>query len=254
MGQQMINGCRTAALAAVLLCGVAWAAAPAPSSSPPDFTGVWTNAGGPGIGGATRTAPTERPQLTPYAQARLDAYQKLVGGTDDSPGRWCVGTGMPGSMLGSGGYPMEIHQRPEQIIIVYEAHSEIRRIYFGDRNAAPEDRVPGRNGYSSGRWEGDTLVVETDNLVDQVDQRNTSHSADAKIVERYRLNGTDAQGRRILTVEMTMTDPTFYTKPVVMTKSWAQVPNGRVLPYECPEEMWINRIDEIAKEKGVPVP
>jgi hypothetical protein len=255
MGPRLISNGRAAAILAVLACTVAGAAAPpAATSSPPDFTGVWTNAGGPGIGGATNTAPTERPQLTPYAQARLDAYQKLVGGTDDSPGRWCVGTGMPGSMLGSGGYPMEIHQRPEQIIIVYEAHSEIRRIYFGDRNAAPEDRVPGRNGYSSGRWEGDTLVVETDNLVDQVDQRNTSHSADAKIVERYRLNGTDAQGRRILTVEMTMTDPTFYTKPVVMRKSWAQVPNGRVLPYECPEEMWINRIDEVAKQKGVPVP
>jgi hypothetical protein len=165
-----------------------------------------------------------------------------------------VGTGMPGSMLGSGGYPMEIIQRPEQITIVYEAHSEIRRVYFGDRNAKPEDRVPGRNGYSSGRWEGDVLVVETDNLVDQVDQRNTSHSDQAKIVERYRLNGTDNQGRRILTVEMTMTDPVFYTKPVVMRKSWAQVPNGRVLPYECPEEMWINRIDEVAKEKGLPVP
>jgi len=220
----------------------------------PDFTGVWTNAGGPGIGGATRAAPAEKPPLTPWAQKRLEAYNKLVGGTDDSPGRWCTGTGMPGSMLGSGGYPMEIIQRPEQITVIYEAHNEIRRIYFGDRNAKQEDRVPGRDGYSSGHWEGDTLVVETDNLVDQVDQRNTSHSEDAKIVERYKLAGKDAQGRRILTAEMTMTDPKFYTKPVVMTKSWAQVPNGRLLPYECPEEMWLDRIAERAKEAGVPVP
>jgi hypothetical protein len=235
---------RGAGVAAALFCLAA--AAAAPSQSPPDFTGVWTN--GPNAG------PTEPAQLTPLAKQRLDAYQKLVGGTDDSPGRWCVGTGMPGSMLGSGGYPMEIIQRPEQITIVYEAHSEVRRIYFGDRNAPAADRVPGRNGYSSGRWEGDVLVVETDNLVDQVDQRNTSHSDQAKIVERYKLNGVDAQGRRILSVEMTMTDPVFYTKPVVMKKQWAQVPNGRVLPYECPEEMWINRIDEVAKQKGVPVP
>ncbi len=220
----------------------------------PDFTGVWTNAGGPGIGGATRAAPPERPSLTPLAQKRLEAYNKLVGGTDDSPGRWCTGTGMPGSMLGSGGYPMEIIQRPEQITVIYEAHNEIRRIYFGERNAPQADRVPGRDGYSSGRWEGDTLVVETDNLVDQVDQRNTSHSDKATIVERYKLAGKDAQGRRILTVEMTMTDPVFYTKPVVMTKSWAQVPNGRLLPYECPEEMWLDRIAERAKEAGVPVP
>ena len=39
---------------------------------------------------------------------------------------------MPGSMLGSRGYPMEIHQRPEQIIIVYEAHAETRRVYLGE--------------------------------------------------------------------------------------------------------------------------
>jgi hypothetical protein len=165
-----------------------------------------------------------------------------------------VGTGMPGSMLGSGGYPMEIIQRPEQITIVYEAHSEIRRVYFGERNASQNDRVPGRNGYSSGRWEGDTLVIETDNLTHQVDQRNTSHSDQAKIVERYQITGTDAQGRRILSVEMTMTDPVFDTGPVVSRKSWAQVPNGRVLPYECPEEMWLDRVAVLAEKAGISDP
>ena len=74
-------------------------------------------------------------------------------------------------MLGSGGYPMEIHQRPEQIIIVYEAHNEVRRVYLGDRIVPEADRLPGRNGHSSGRWEGNTLVVETTHLVEQVDQR-----------------------------------------------------------------------------------
>jgi hypothetical protein len=161
---------------------------------------------------------------------------------------------MPGSMLGSGGYPMEILQRPEEIIIVYEAHAEIRRIYFGARNAPEADRVPGRNGYSSGHWEGDTLVVETDNLVDALDQRSTPHSDEATIVERYKLGPKDAQGRRTLTAEMTMTDPKFYTKPVTMSKTWAEVPNGRVLPYDCPEEMWLSRIEEMAKKAGVPVP
>ncbi len=148
---------------------------------------------------------------------------------------------------------MEILQTPGEIIVVFEAHSEIRRIYFGDRNAAPEDRTPSRSGYSSGHWEGDTLVVETDNLVDQVDQA-TAHSEDAKIVERYKLEGKDAQGRRILFVEMTMTDPKFYTQPVTMTKRFAEIPNGRALPYECTAETWYERIEEMAKKAGVPVP
>ncbi len=238
---------RSAGILAALVYGAAVAAA----AAPPDLTGVWTTAG-PSSGGTSAPAAGPLP-LTPYARARVDAYNKLTNGTDDSPGRWCVGTGMPGSMLGSGAYPMEIIQRPEQITIIYEAHTEVRRVYFGDRNAKPEDRIPGRNGYSTGRWEGDVLVVETDNLVDQVDQR-TPHSEDAKVVERYQLDGKDAQGRRILKVEMTMTDPKFYTAPVVQTKRWAEVPNGRLLPYECPEEMWLDRIAERAKEAGVADP
>jgi hypothetical protein len=238
---------------AALLAGAICAGA-ALAADPPDFTGVWTNAGRPAIGGARTGPPPPPPPLKPEAKARLDAYQKLVAKSGDTPGGVCLGTGMPGSMLGSGGYPMEIIQRPEQITVIYEAHTEVRRFYFGDRNAPQEDRVPGRNGYSSARWEGDTLVVETDNLIDQVDQRNTSHSDQATIVERYRLDGKDEQGRRILVAEMTMTDPVFYTEPVRMEKRWAQVPNGRLLPYECDEEVWRDRIEKLARDAGVPVP
>jgi hypothetical protein len=220
----------------------------------PDLTGVWTNAGRAALGGATQMGSPHPTQLTPSAKARVEAYQKLVAKAGDSPGGLCLGTGMPGSMLGSGGYPMEIIQRPEQITIIYEAHSEIRRIYFGIRNAAQQERVPGRNGYSSGHWDGDTLVVETDNLVDQVEQRSTPHSDAATIVERYYLDGKDEQGRRILVADMTLTDPQFYTQPLTIQKRWAQVPNGRALPYECNEEVWRDHLESLARAAGVPVP
>lgn len=247
MGYPRSVGKSAAMAAAMLASAMAW------SAEQPDLTGVWTNPGRSALGGTTAVGNQEPLPLKPEAKARVDAYQKLVAKSGDTPGGVCLGTGMPGSMLGSGGYPMEIIQRPEQITIVYEAHSEVRRIYFGDRNAPQADRVPGRNGYSSGRWEGDTLVVETDNLVDQVDQR-TPHSENATIVERYRIEGKDDQGRRILAVEMTMTDPDFYTKPVVITKRWAQVPNGRLLPYECTEEHWRDRLEKLASEAGVSMP
>jgi hypothetical protein len=235
------------ALAVAALVGAATAVA-----APPDLTGIWTNAGRPGIGGATGPAAVPLP-LKPESRKRVDAYQALVAKSGDSPGGHCLGTGMPGSMLGSGGYPMEIIQRPDQITIIYEAHSETRRVYFGERNAPQKDRIPGRNGYSSGRWEGDTLVVETDNLNDQVDQRY-AHSDEATIVERYTLEGKDEQGRRILKAEMIMTDPKFYTEPVKAEKRWAQVPNGRLLPYECNEELWTARLEELAEKAGVPLP
>jgi hypothetical protein len=244
-GSELVKSMSVLGLA-LAVCGLSAAEAP-------DFTGVWTNAGRAALGGATLAGGQAPLPLVATAKTRVEAYNKLVAKSGDSPGGHCLGTGMPGSMLGSGGYPMEILQRPDQITIIYEAHNEIRRVYLGTRNAAQEDRVPGRNGYSSGRWEGDVLVVETDNLVDQVDQR-TPHSENATIVERYRLDGTDEQGRRILVADMVMTDPAFYTEPLKMNKRWAQVPNGRLLPYECNEEIWRDHLEKLAGEAGASVP
>jgi hypothetical protein len=223
------------------------------AAMPPDLTGVWTSADGAG-NRTTFGTPIPQLPLKPEAQRRFDAFNQLVAPTGDTPGGVCLGAGMPAAMLGAGGYPMEIIQRPEQITIIYELHGETRRIYFGDRNMSEPDRVPGRTGYSSGRWEGDVLVVETNNLVEQLDQRATPHSANATIVERYRQTHDDAQGRRILVADVTMTDPEFYSSPVRLTRRWAQVPNGHLLPYECNEELWRDRIEYLAGKAGVPVP
>jgi hypothetical protein len=215
----------------------------------PDMTGVWTTyrapgqTGGGGGGGAAAANPTAL--LRPEAKTKVDAYRALVATAGDTPGGYCLGTGMPGSMLGSGGYPMEIIQRPDQITIVYEAHNEIRRIYLGNRVIPEKDRFPERNGYSIGRWEGDSLVVETAHLKEQVDQRYP-HSAEARIVERYRL--TEEAGRKVLVNEMTMTDPAFYTKPYSETKKWMIVPNGFLMTYECNEPLWHEHLEKLSKE------
>jgi hypothetical protein len=214
----------------------------------PDFTGVWTNYVEPGQVARGRGGPGPELPFTEEAKKKIAAYRALVEPTGDTPGGHCLGTGMPGSMLGSGGYPMEIHQRPEQLIIVYEAHNEIRRVYLGSRVVAEADRIPGRNGHSSGRWEGDTLVVETTHLVEQVDQRY-AHSDQARIVERYRLT-SGPNGAKVLVAEMTMTDPAFYTKPVTVEKKWALVPNGHLLPYECAEEGWRIHLEQLEKKAG----
>ena len=169
--------------------------------------------------------------------------------TGDTPGGYCLGTGMPGSMLGSGGYPMEIIQRPDQITIIYEAHNEIRRVYFGNRILPVADRLPERNGYSAGRWEGNTLIVETAQLTELVSQR-FAHSDQARIVERYSL--TEEGGQKVLTAEMTLTDPAFYTKPVSETKRWSIVPNGFLMTYECNEPIWSKHLEELRKTARPP--
>jgi hypothetical protein len=214
-----------------------------------DFTGVWTtyNEGGAGGGGGGRGGGPPLP-MTDVAKQKVAKYQSLVQPTGDTPGGFCLGTGMPGSMLGSGGYPMEIVQRAEHIMIVYEAHNEVRRVYLGDRIVPEGDRLPGRNGHSSGRWEGNTLVVETSHLVEQVDQRY-AHSDKAKIVERYHLE-KGPKGQTVLVAEMTMTDPLFYTAPVTAVKKWEKVPNGHLLPYECAEENWIKHLEQLENKAG----
>jgi hypothetical protein len=231
--------------------GVGFAQAAAKAA--PDLTGVWTTYRGPaaqgqGRGGGARGAQPELP-LRPEAQAKVQEYQRLVSGSGDTPGGYCLGTGMPGSMLGSGGYPMEIIQRSDQITIIYEAHNEIRRVYFGSRIIPEADRLSERNGYSTGRWEGDTLVVETTKLNEQVDQRYP-HSDQARIVERYTLSVEN--GQKVLTAQMTMTDPAFYTSPLTETKKWSIVPNGFLMTYECNEPAWLNRLEQLRAKNTQP--
>jgi hypothetical protein len=79
-----------------------------------------------------------------------------------------------------------------------------------------------------------------------VDQQY-AHSDQARIVERYRL-AQGAKGEKVLVAEMTMTDPVFYTEPVKAEKRWAFVPNGHLLPYECNEETWIKRLEELERK------
>jgi hypothetical protein len=187
--------------------------------------------------------------MRPEARAKVEAYQALVKPTGDSPGGWCVGTGMPGSLMFSGAYPMEIIQRPEQVTIIYEAHTELRRVYMGGPHAhVPDsDLFPTRSGYSVGHWEGDELVVETKALEEQVDQA-TAHSANARIVERYKL-GKDDNGNKILTAEVTMTDPDFYTEPVHLTKTWA-ASEERSLYYDCTEPAWEEHLEKLKEQAG----
>jgi hypothetical protein len=265
----MVRAGRLTALA--LLASASFAVANA--ADHPDFSGVWTNyrpgappvagqlgqiGGAPAAGAAGAAAPAggaraARPRdatglpIKPEAAAKIAAYRTLVTPAAVSPGTFCLGTGMPGSMSGSGGYPMEIIQRPELLGVTYEAHTEIRRIYVDPKlYMAEPDRVPGRNGYSQARWEGNVLVVETDTLKEQVDQRY-AHSDQAKIVERYHLEKEG--GQDVLVADWVMTDPVFYTEPVGGQKKWSKVADGHLLPYECAEEGWELELEKLAGEQ-----
>lgn len=213
----------------------------------PDFTGVWGSYRS-GEGGRRDPIWPKDPPFTPLAQKKIAAYHALVDPLGETPGGYCVGMGVPGNILFSGGYPMEIIQKPDQITIIYEAWTELRRIYI-DKKIDKGDLVPTRNGFSEGHWEGNTLVVETTSLEEQVDaERETNHSDKAKLIERYTL-GTDAKGQKVLTAEVTLDDPTFYTKPVTVTKKWA-ASDERMLSYDCTEPTWQDHLDKLKETKA----
>jgi hypothetical protein len=219
---------------------------PSVAAERPDFTGVWGVYREPGQPRRLRPEPVGDLPIKAEAQVRVDAYHALVEPTGDTPGGFCLGSGMPGSMLGSGGYPMEIVQHDDLIVVIYEAHNEIRHIYLGEP-AAEEDLFPDRNGYSVGRWEGQKLIVQTTHLKDALDQRQYPHGDQAVIVEEYELT-TGEDGSKVLVAHMTMTDPEFYTEPVEAEKKWAYLPGVRLLPYECNEPAWEDHLDDLRSQ------
>ncbi|MGH8228570.1 MAG: hypothetical protein ACREU3_11830 [Steroidobacteraceae bacterium] len=213
----------------------------------PDLSGVWTWDLAPGES-PFRRGKLELP-FTPLAKRKVATYHSLVAGTSDSPGAHCLGSGMPADMMFSGGYPMEIVQSPDLIVVLYEAWSEVRQLYLGDKVIPASDRLPDREGYSVAHWEGQTLVVVTTSLKEQEDQ-TYPHSAQARIVERYRLT-RDAKGGKVLVDDWTLTDPLFYTRPLEAQKKWAFEPKGILLPYECNEEAWLDHLQKLEKAKGL---
>jgi hypothetical protein len=218
------------------------------TSKPPDLTGIWAmQPNGKalpalnGVGDFEKTAP-----FTPEARAKLAEYHALVDPTGDTPGAHCVPHGMPLAVFLGGGYPVEFVQRPEQLTIIYETHNEVRRVFLDDRKIDDKDVLPSRGGVSRGRWEGNTLVVETTGLKESIDQA-TAHSENARIIERY--TPFTEGGLKRLAVEVTLIDPQFYTSPPKLTRTYTQLQGSGMLDYDCNEPDWEDHLDTLRQQQ-----
>lgn len=256
-----------------ILAGAAlWAVAPGASAQQADepltpqrdFSGVWTTYGDPDAppkAGGPIAAPSKVP-FTAEGARRKAEYDKLVGADKAAPGSFggdnpaahCVPYGMPTMMQSAGGYPIEFIHRPEQLTMIYEVESETRRVYMPGHGVPPDKRLPVRQGYSEGHWEGDTLVVKTTDMSDGIDQRTYPHSEDATITERFHLV-PDAKVGKIMEYELTMTDPVYYTQPISFTRKWMPLKDGHIMAYNCTEEPWLRLLDKRREqlEAGQPV-
>ena len=177
-------------------------------------------------------APIPQPPLKPEYVADYEARRKAIADAE-AKGQplytnytACLPDGMPSMMMGM--FPMEVLQTPGQVTIIQEAYNQVRRIYMGYELPAVEDAEPLYWGHSSGKWQGDTLVVETVGIKENVRFRDAPHSAQMRIHERLKMLSPD-----MMQDEITITDPVTLTGPWTFKYMYKRAFGYKMNEYVC---------------------
>ena len=225
--------------------------APSPKSADghPDLSGVWAarGGGGGGRGGAQQnqaTTPLDGPPLATFfnvgagfkeglplksAAAQL-LKSRMEEHSKDNPDAHCLPLGL--MQLHLHPQPRKIIQSPGVIVILYEAQGGVRQIFTDGRPLPPADVQPWWYGYSIGKWEGDTLVVETTGFRDDVwlDVNGSPLTNTGKMIERFRrINYGN------LEIVITFEDPSVYTKPFTVKVNQRIMPDTDLIEFICNE-------------------
>jgi hypothetical protein len=163
----------------------------------------------------------------PWARELRDRRQEQD--SKDSPDGKCLPMGP--LMDHSNRSPRKIVQVPGLVLILYEKSFVYRQI-FTDGRPLPVDPQPSFEGYSTGKWEDDTLVVQTVGLRDGswADEGGTPLTEAAKITERFRRRNFGS-----LEIEVTVDDPRAYTSPWTVTLRHHIKLDTDLLEYVCQE-------------------
>jgi hypothetical protein len=169
-----------------------------------------------------------KPEDAPIRPEAVQIQRARKGG--DFPATHCLPQGIPlGSMLSE---PVKFVQSPKLIAILYEADDKHRQIYTDGRVLPKEFDQPAWMGYSVGRWERDTLVVETAGFNDKtwLDIMGHPHSDALRVVERYRRRDFGH-----MDVEMTFDDAKMYTKPFTIKVIYELWADSDIFEFFCNE-------------------
>lgn len=187
----------------------------------PDLSGIWTRTGS----AANQPFVKENPPLKPAAKAVYDENRE---GTDEGhdemdPTTYCLPLGMP--RIFSLNNPFEIVQTAREVFMLFESDHMQRRIYMDGRKM-PENYPLTYAGFSTGRYDGDTLVVETAGLSDLtwIDQSGTPHSDALKVTERIRRTSPS-----MLEIAFRFDDPKTFTRPLEDTKTYQLRPDWSIM-------------------------
>ncbi len=129
--------------------------------------------------------------------------------------------------------PRKLVQTPNELVFIAEANSVVRQIFTDGRTLPKvEDVQPWWFAYSVGKWEGDTLVVDTIGFLDDawIDENGSPLSNGAHLTERFTRPNYGS-----LHVEMTVTDPKFYTRPFTVQVNQQLMPSDQLIEFICAE-------------------
>jgi len=177
-------------------------------------------------------------QLTPSAAAAVAKWDDIA----DNPLIKCVAPGMP-SLMGNP-YPMQFVQVGRDIEVRFEEFDAIRKIHMGPAPARMTDIPLSPLGYSVGRWEDKTLVVDTSRINWQYfDRSGAPQTQNVRVNERF----TVAQNGNRLEYVMTVTEPATLVKPFVWNAYFTWKPEEVVNRYECTLEEWASTKNTLKK-------
>ena len=192
-----------------------------------DFTGLWrrTDAGGEkGHKLKGHYTPPEGWPLNKLGQAMVDNFDP-----DEHPMVTCGNPGPPKSMLLP--YPLMITRPDENTVVMERELMEEKRYIHLNPDTAPPPGEPSKMGYSVGRFAGDEFIIETTNFsADKWGTHTGIDSSDQKqLLERFWMSDDGI----FLMVEITVTDPVYFSEPVVFTHRWKKQADRDVIQVPC---------------------
>ena len=192
-----------------------------------DLSGVWQTDIKYNANLAADLKPGDVPML-PAARALFDERQANLG--KDDPEGYCLAPGVP--RVNGVPFPQKIVQTPALIVILYETRTTFRQIFLDAQHSLASDPQPTWMGYSKGRWDSDTLVVETTGFNGKtwLDDAGHPQSERARLIERIRRPDFSH-----LRVELTIDDPVMYARPWTVTQEFQLEPDGELIEYVCGE-------------------
>ncbi|MWV26877.1 hypothetical protein [Aurantiacibacter rhizosphaerae] len=214
---------------------------------PQNISGVWEIWPDP-FAGEENTflelpVPGDGPKLKePYASEwkalREERDALLAAGTPKvDPSTQCMPEGMP--MIMGAIFPLEILQTPGRVTVLAEFLTQTRRINLDQPLPSADDMIPNFYGYSSGTWEGDTLVVTTKGVKEDVEFFEIPHSSEMVITERIKMVGAD-----LMENEITIEDPEMLLEPYTFTYGYRRNPEYVMQEYFCEREDPLFKVTE----------